>query len=114
MPNMLQNSTNSLRQKFRRFRHRTPHSEYGGLWPVYVRIIPKHGRHYYILTSPGEVSDSWMLLLQSASGQQVKCLCRMSQLDTVRINNLLMRADELGKMRYTLEGLAMELSHSSL
>ena len=63
-----------------------------------------------MLTSPGEVCDHWMLLLQSASGQQIKCLLRMPVLDTFLINSLLLRADVLDKKRYTLAGLANELA----
>ncbi|KTH67018.1 hypothetical protein ASV20_22350 [Enterobacter roggenkampii] len=51
-----------------------------------------------------------MLLLQSASGQRVKCLHRMPVLDTFLINSLLLRADVLDKKRYTLAGLANELA----
>lgn len=50
-----------------------------------------------MLTSPGEVCDHWMLLLQSASGQRIKCLHRMPVLDTFLVNSLLQRADVLDK-----------------
>ncbi|EIA4658355.1 hypothetical protein SDD15_004534 [Salmonella enterica] len=86
------------------------YTEYGGVWPVCLRYIPPHGRHWLMLASPGEVCDLWILLLQSASGQRIKCLRRMPVLDTFLINSLLMRADELDKKRYTLTGLANELA----
>ncbi|ENP5941949.1 conjugation system SOS inhibitor PsiB [Salmonella enterica] len=86
------------------------HTEYGGVWPVCLRYVPPHGRHWFMLTSPGEVCDQWMLLLQSASGQRIKCLRRMSVLDTFLVNRLLLRADVLDKKRYTLAGLANELA----
>lgn len=86
------------------------HTEYGGVWPVSLRYVPPHGRHWFMLTSPGEVCDHWMLLLQSASGQRIKCLRRMPVLDTFLINSLLLRADVLDKKRYTLAGLANELA----
>ncbi|WP_445445389.1 conjugation system SOS inhibitor PsiB [Citrobacter portucalensis] len=86
------------------------HTEYGGVWPVSLRYVPPHGRHWFMLTSPGEVCDHWMLLLQSASGQRIKCLLRMPVLDTFLINSLLLRADVLDKKRYTLAGLANELA----
>lgn len=73
------------------------HTEYGGVWPVSLRYVPPHGRHWFMLTSPGEVCNHWMLLLQSASGQQNKCLLRMPVLDTFLINSLLLRADVLDK-----------------
>lgn len=63
------------------------HTEYGGVWPVSLRYVPPHGRHWFMLTSPGEVCDHWMLLLQSASGQRIKCLLRMPVLDTFLINS---------------------------
>ncbi|KML22969.1 hypothetical protein VL10_14435 [Leclercia adecarboxylata] len=51
-----------------------------------------------------------MLLLQSSSGQRIKCLRRMPVLDTFLVNSLLLRADVLDKKRYTLAGLANELA----
>lgn len=85
-------------------------SEYGGVWPVCLRCVPPHGRHWFMLTSPGEVCEYWMLVLQSASGQRVKCLRRMPVLDILLVNTLLLRADVLDKNRYTLAGLANELA----
>lgn len=86
------------------------HTEYGGVWPVCLRYIPPHGRLWFMLTSPGEVCEHWMLLLQSASGQQMRCLRRMPVLDTLLVKSLLLRADALDKKRYTLAGLANELA----
>lgn len=86
------------------------HTEYGGVWPVCLRYVPPHGRHWFMLTSPGEVCEHWMLLLQSASGQQIRCLRRMQVIDTFLVNSLLLRADVLDKKRYTLAGLANELA----
>ncbi|EBQ8410758.1 conjugation system SOS inhibitor PsiB [Salmonella enterica] len=85
-------------------------SEYGGVWPVCLRYFPPHCRHFFMLTSPGEVCDHWVLLLLSASGLRLKCLHRMPVLDTFLINSLLLRADVLDKNRYTLAGLANELA----
>lgn len=84
--------------------------EYGGVWPVCLRYIPPHSRHFFMLTSPGEVCDHWMILLQSASGLRMTCLHRMPVLDTFLINSLLLRADVLDKKNYTLAGLATELA----
>lgn len=86
------------------------HTEYGGVWPVCLRYIPPHGRYWFMLTSPGEVCDHWLLLLQSASGQRIKCLRRMPVLDTFLIISLLLRANVLDRKRYTLAGLANELA----
>ena len=86
------------------------YTEYGGIWPVCLRYIPPHGRHWFMLTSPGEACAHWMLLLQSASGQRMKCLRRMTVLDSLVVNSLLLRADVLDKKRYTLAGLANELA----
>ncbi|CAH5271315.1 TPA: hypothetical protein M5M69_004171 [Citrobacter freundii] len=82
--------------------------EYGGVWPVCLRYIPPHCRHFFMLTSPGEACGHWMILLQSASGLRMTCLHRMPVLDTFLINSLLLRADVLDKKNYTLAGLATE------
>ncbi|EKK8549664.1 hypothetical protein PPR50_004092 [Salmonella enterica] len=64
-----------------------------------MRYFPPHCRHFFMLTSPGEVCDHWVLLLLSASGLRLKCRHRMPVLD---------------KNRYTLEGLANELAGISV
>ncbi|EPB5915899.1 conjugation system SOS inhibitor PsiB [Citrobacter amalonaticus] len=84
--------------------------EYGGIWPVCLRYMPPHGRYIFVLTSPGEISDRWMLLLQSATGQRMKCLRRMEHIDILLINKLIQCADILDKKNYTLAGLCTELS----
>ena len=68
-------------------------SEFGGLFPVQVRLSPTHGIFQMVLCSPGEVSDQWLLLMVSAKGHQVVCVRQCEHFDVAKLNHALSVAD---------------------
>lgn len=68
-------------------------SEFGGLFPVQVRLAPTHGIFEMVLCSPGEISEQWLLLMVSGKGLNVVCVRQCDYLDVAKLNHALFVAD---------------------
>lgn len=68
-------------------------SEFGGLFPVQVRLSPTHDIFQMVLCSPGEISDQWLLLMVSAKGHNVMCVRQFERFDVAKLNYALSVAD---------------------
>lgn len=68
-------------------------SEYGGLFPVQVRLVPTHNMFELVLCSPGEVSDHWLLLMVSGKGRNVVCVRQSEYFDAATLNHAFFVAD---------------------
>ncbi|MEG5552343.1 conjugation system SOS inhibitor PsiB [Enterobacter wuhouensis] len=68
-------------------------SEFGGLFPVQVRLAPTHGIFEMVLCSPGEISDHWLLLMVAGQGKNVVCVRQCEFFDVARLNYALRVAD---------------------
>ncbi|ATZ30344.1 TPA: conjugation system SOS inhibitor PsiB [Escherichia coli] len=44
-------------------------SEFGGFFPVQVRFTPSHGNFHIAVCSPGDITQSWMVVFIPASGR---------------------------------------------
>lgn len=70
-------------------------AEFGGLFPVQVRFSPEHGQFQVVICSPGEVSESWLVLVVMCQGTRVTCVRQQTQFD----------ADDLGRVLTLISAL---------
>ncbi|EDS6807023.1 conjugation system SOS inhibitor PsiB [Salmonella enterica subsp. enterica serovar Legon] len=63
--------------------------EFGGLFPVQVRFTPSSGRFGIALCSPGDISETWLMVLFSADGKIVRCIRECPRFDVHCFNNIL-------------------------
>ena len=68
-------------------------SEFGGLFPVQVRLSPVHDLFQLVLCSPGEISDQWLLLMVSQKGRRVACVRQSECFDVAQLDHALSVAD---------------------
>ncbi|QXB24161.1 conjugation system SOS inhibitor PsiB [Lelliottia amnigena] len=68
-------------------------SEFGGLFPVQVRLAPTHGLFEMVLCSPGEISDQWLLLMIAGNGKHVVCVRQCESFDLAKLNYAMFVAD---------------------
>lgn len=68
-------------------------SEFGGLFPVQVRLSPTHDIFQMVLCSPGEISEQWLLLMVSAKGHNVVCVRQFERFDVAKLNYAMSVAD---------------------
>lgn len=76
-------------------------SEFGGLFPVQIRLSPTHGLFQMVLCSPGEISDHWLLLMVSKKGRNVVCVRQCLSFDVAKLNHAMSVADVRHRDGYT-------------
>lgn len=76
-------------------------SEFGGLFPVQIRLSPTHGLFQMVLCSPGEISDHWLLLMVSGKGRNVVCVRQCLSFDVANLNHAMSVADVRHRDGYT-------------
>lgn len=74
-------------------------AEFGGLFPVQVRFSPKHERLQVVLCSPGEVSESWLVL--TVMGSRVTCVYQQAQFDAEGFSRVLRVVSSMDQAGYS-------------
>lgn len=64
-------------------------SEFGGFFPVQIRFTPAHGNFHLAVCSPGDVSQVWMVVFITASGQPFSVVRTMLAFSPELINHTL-------------------------
>ncbi|MBY6260083.1 conjugation system SOS inhibitor PsiB [Phytobacter diazotrophicus] len=86
-------------------------SEFGGLFPVQIRLAPAHGIFEMVLCSPGEISDNWLLLLVSQKGQSVISVHEYKTFDAYKLNYAFTAAAVRYRDGYLLSDIATFLKY---
>ncbi|MBW5995879.1 conjugation system SOS inhibitor PsiB [Klebsiella michiganensis] len=64
-------------------------SEFGGFFPVQIRFTPSHERFDVAVSSPGELSSSWMVVFITRGGQPFSVVRTMTTFNPELINHTL-------------------------
>lgn len=73
-------------------------AEFGGLFPVQVRFSPKHERLQVVICSPGEISESWLVLV--VMGSRVTCVYQQTHFDADEFSRVLRVVNSLDQAGY--------------
>ncbi|AUW02065.1 TPA: conjugation system SOS inhibitor PsiB [Klebsiella michiganensis] len=85
-------------------------SEFGGFFPVQVRFTPSHARFDVAVSSPGELSEYWMVVFITRGGQPFSVVRTMTEFNPVLINQTLSLIACLDTDGYSIDSIISALA----